>query len=204
MNAPCTPNLTASVAYVTFGIIPPVIVSSPINPSISSQLNRSINFISLSNTPAISVKNNTLAARNSPAIRPAATSALILYTTASSSASLHPIPMGAMTGVIPASNNSLINSVFTVLTCPTFPRSNDPSSPPQSFSHRNNPSSRPLNPNAWPPANTIPPDIFLLTFPQSTMAATSTTSGVLTRIPPSKRLSTPTFSSMALIIGPPP
>ena len=36
------------------------------------------------------------------------------------------------------------------------------------------------------------------------MEATSTTSGVLTLMPPSKRLSTPTFSSMALIMGPPP
>eukprot|EP00585_Thalassiosira_rotula_P022434 CAMPEP_0196221812 /NCGR_PEP_ID=MMETSP0912-20130531/43528_1 /TAXON_ID=49265 /ORGANISM="Thalassiosira rotula, Strain GSO102" /LENGTH=68 /DNA_ID=CAMNT_0041500429 /DNA_START=80 /DNA_END=283 /DNA_ORIENTATION=- len=36
------------------------------------------------------------------------------------------------------------------------------------------------------------------------MAATSTTSSVLTLIPPSNRLSTPTFSSMALIMGPPP
>mmetsp|Transcript_19440 Transcript_19440/g.30393 ORF Transcript_19440/g.30393 Transcript_19440/m.30393 type:complete len:153 (-) Transcript_19440:57-515(-) len=36
------------------------------------------------------------------------------------------------------------------------------------------------------------------------MAATSTTSSVDTLIPPSNRLSTPTRSSMALIIGPPP
>mmetsp|Transcript_16523 Transcript_16523/g.39556 ORF Transcript_16523/g.39556 Transcript_16523/m.39556 type:complete len:247 (-) Transcript_16523:120-860(-) len=170
----------------------------------SSQLNLSINFMSLSKTPAISVKNNTRSARSSPAILPAATSALMLYTTVSSLIPLHPMPIGAITGVIPSSNSSFIRSVLTVLTCPTFPKSNDSSSPPHSFSHRSKPSSRPDSPSARPPAKTIPPDIFLFTLPHKTMAATSTTSGVETRIPPSHVLSTPTFSSMALIMGPPP
>mmetsp|Transcript_10368 Transcript_10368/g.28537 ORF Transcript_10368/g.28537 Transcript_10368/m.28537 type:complete len:206 (-) Transcript_10368:122-739(-) len=113
-----------------------------------------------------------------------------------------PVPIGAMTGVIPMSSRSLSRSVLTVSTSPTKPRSYPFLS--TFLTHCSKESSRPDNPTARPPELQMVDAISLLTDPHSTISATSTTSFDETRMPPSKRLSTPTVSSMALIWGPPP
>mmetsp|Transcript_6003 Transcript_6003/g.17925 ORF Transcript_6003/g.17925 Transcript_6003/m.17925 type:complete len:228 (-) Transcript_6003:36-719(-) len=113
-----------------------------------------------------------------------------------------PVPIGEITGVMPMSNKELRSSVLTVSTSPTNPRSYP--SLLIFLTHCSSESSRPDRPSARPPALQIVDAISLLTEPQSTISATSTTSGDETRMPPSNRLSTPTFSSMALICGPPP
>ena len=156
--------------------------------------------MSLFNTPAISVRNKTRSAFNSPAIRPAATSALTLY--AMSFSSPIPVPIGLTTGHIPISNNSLSNFVLTLTTFPTYCKSNP--SLFSSLTHCNSESSRPDSPIARPPLEQILLLISLLTLPHKTISATSTTSLELTRNPPSNRLSTPTLSNIALICGPPP
>mmetsp|Transcript_18319 Transcript_18319/g.44222 ORF Transcript_18319/g.44222 Transcript_18319/m.44222 type:complete len:210 (+) Transcript_18319:1079-1708(+) len=148
----------------------------------------------------MSVRNKTLAALSSPAIRPAATSALTLY--AMSFSSPIPVPIGETTGQIPCSSNSFKSFVLTVSTSPTKPRSYP--SLLIFLTHCNKESSRPDRPNARPPALQIVEEISLLTLPHNTISATSTTSVDETLIPPSNRDSTPTFSNIALICGPPP
>mmetsp|Transcript_43005 Transcript_43005/g.104116 ORF Transcript_43005/g.104116 Transcript_43005/m.104116 type:complete len:238 (+) Transcript_43005:285-998(+) len=175
-------------------------VSSSINPSTSSHDKLGNNCISLSKTPAMSVKNKARAALSSPAILPAATSALTLY--AMSFSSPMPVPIGETTGQMPMSKSSLRSLVLTVSTSPTNPKSYPCLS--IFLTHCNKESSRPDKPKARPPELQMVDEISLLTEPHKTISATSTTSEVLTRIPPSKRVSTPTVSSMFEICGPPP
>mmetsp|Transcript_15799 Transcript_15799/g.22579 ORF Transcript_15799/g.22579 Transcript_15799/m.22579 type:complete len:245 (-) Transcript_15799:406-1140(-) len=203
MNAPLTPSRMASVAKLTLGIIPPVIVSSSIKFLTSCMLSFFNRFFSLSNTPAMSVKKMTLAAFNSPATRPAATSALTLYTTFSSPFSTIPHPIGAITGVTPISSNRFRKEVFTLLTLPTKPKSTPPSS--NCFSHSKSLASRPDNPIALPPALHIPLAMSLFTCPQRASAAPSTTSADEIRIPlDANDDSTFNFFNRLLICGPPP
>mmetsp|Transcript_21801 Transcript_21801/g.60606 ORF Transcript_21801/g.60606 Transcript_21801/m.60606 type:complete len:230 (-) Transcript_21801:81-770(-) len=113
-----------------------------------------------------------------------------------------PVPMGLTTGQTPMSSKSFNNLTLTCSTLPTNCKSYP--SLLMDLEHCKRESSRPLKPKARPPWLQILLAISLFTLPQSTISATSTTSRLDTRRPPSKRDSTPTFSSMALIWGPPP
>ena len=81
-------HITNVSSISPFGNIPRLIVSSLINPSISSHVKLLSKSQFLSKSPAISVKNNTCAALSSPAILPAHHGGIL--------GSIDTIPIGAI------------------------------------------------------------------------------------------------------------
>jgi len=113
--------------------------------------------------------------------------------------------MDETTGMRPAAIRSVIASVLTLWTSPTSPMSvGTPSTITLRRAAVNSFPSSPVVPTAYGPCVLISFTNSRPTWPNSTIRATSSTSGVVTRNPPLNSLVIPSRLSIALICGPPP
>ena len=145
-----------------------------------------------SRTPSTSVISTSWRAPNPAASPAAASSALTLHTTPSSSRA-----SGATTGTWSATSSESMRSrriPTTVATSPTLGRRWPMSRPP----------STPESPTASQPTSRSAATSSLFTTPRRTAAATSSAAGSVTRSPPSKCVGTPRRSSHSVIRLPPP
>ncbi|CAI8185418.1 Uncharacterised protein [marine metagenome] len=148
---------------------------------------------SLPVTPDTSVSSKSRSAFKAAAICPATVSPFILNVSP-----LSPDPIGAITGIISASNKWF--KIFGLISrgAPTKPNFGS------SCSHVIRLASLPDSPTAWPPWAFIACTILLLTSPESTISTTLIVASSVTRFPftnsdlMSRRL------NIWLIIGPPP
>src|SRR5580693_1006570 len=150
--------------------------------------------------PSISVSISSFSAPSASASAAAAVSALMLWTTPSTS--------GASvdtTGIRLAAIKSSTTAAFTQATLPTSPMSvSTPSTVTLRRTAVNMLASSPVIPTAYGPWTLIRLTSSRPTWPNNTIRATSSTSGVVTRKPPLKSPTMPSRCSMALICGPPP
>src|SRR5436190_2827944 len=192
MIASVPSQASAASAARTFGTMPPAITPLSMSVSASSLVSVSSRRPSPSRTPSTSVSSTSWRAPIPAAIPAAASSALTLHTTPSSSRA-----SGATTGTWPPTRIASRRSRRSPTTWATSPI-------PGTRSLTSSPPSTPERPTASTPRSRSAATSSLLTTPRRTAAATSRAAWSVTRRPFSNLEGTPIRSSHSVIRLPPP